>query len=119
MSVGLTLLPARRKEKERASMVSTAFYGARGDVPGRIASVILIDEMYNFKTTTAKTIPVLNNGLKFFLLQSQHLVYSTVHRRPNICAASFLSIILTSVKSSTSLTRNTRRRLKNASAKAL
>ena len=35
VSAGLTLLPARRKGKERASMVSAAFYGARGGVPGQ------------------------------------------------------------------------------------
>ena len=29
VSAGLTLLPARRKGKERASMVSAVFYGAR------------------------------------------------------------------------------------------
>ena len=58
MSAGLTLMPARRNGKERASMVSAAFYGAWGD----------LDEMYNFKTPTAKPIPTLNNSLKFFLL---------------------------------------------------
>ena len=35
MSAGLTLLPARRKGKERAHMVSVTFYGARGGVPGQ------------------------------------------------------------------------------------
>ena len=35
VSAGLTLLPTRRKCNERASMVSTAFYGARGGVPGQ------------------------------------------------------------------------------------
>ena len=33
MSAGLTLRPARRKGKEKSSMVSAAFYGARGGVP--------------------------------------------------------------------------------------
>ena len=33
VSAGLNLLPARRKGKERSSMVSAAFYGARGGVP--------------------------------------------------------------------------------------
>ena len=33
MSTGLTLLPVKRKGKERASHVSPAFYGARGGVP--------------------------------------------------------------------------------------
>ena len=35
MSAGLTLLPARRKGKERASMVSAAFYSVRGGAPGQ------------------------------------------------------------------------------------
>ena len=35
VSAGLTLLPARRKGKEKVSMVSAAFYGARGGVPGQ------------------------------------------------------------------------------------
>ena len=35
VSVGLTLLPARRKGKERVSTASTVFYGARGGVPGQ------------------------------------------------------------------------------------
>ncbi len=35
VSAGLTLLPARRKGKERASMVSAAFYSARGGVHGQ------------------------------------------------------------------------------------
>ena len=35
LSTGLTLLLARRKRKEMASMVSAAFYVARGSVPGQ------------------------------------------------------------------------------------
>ena len=35
VSTGLTLLPVRRKGKERASRVSPAFYGARGGVRGQ------------------------------------------------------------------------------------
>ena len=44
-STGLTLLPVRRKGKERASHVSPAFYGARGGVHRSFS----LDEMYNFK----------------------------------------------------------------------
>ena len=69
--VGLILLPARRKGKERASMVSVAFYGARGGVPMQNSiGHSPMDEMYHLKTPTAKTIPTLNNGLKFFLLHN-------------------------------------------------
>ena len=40
MSTGLNLLSTRRKGKERASMVSAAFYGARGGVPGQNSILI-------------------------------------------------------------------------------
>ena len=42
VSTGLTLLPARRKGKERASLVNAAFMVPCEVCPGRIVSVILI-----------------------------------------------------------------------------
>ena len=70
--VGWSCLAASQaeKKKERASRVSVAFYGAGGGgARAEWHRSFSLDEMYNFKTPTAKTIPALNNGLKFFLLQ--------------------------------------------------
>ena len=76
VSVGLTLLPARRKGKKGASTVSAAFYGVRGGVHGQNS----IGHSHWMKCIISKlqrqkTIPALNNGLKFFLLQ-----YSSVNK---------------------------------------
>ena len=57
---------SKRGSEERAEMVSAAFYVARVTSPGRMAS---LGEICKFETPTAKTIPALNNDLKFFLLQ--------------------------------------------------
>ena len=58
--------------EERARMVR-----AWRMLPGEVTraewhQLFSLDEIYKFETPTAKTIPALNNDLKFFLLQKQN-----------------------------------------------
>ena len=69
VSAGLNLLPARRKGKERSSIVSAAFYGARGGVPGQ--NSIGHSHWMKCLISNFKAIPTLNNNVLFFLLQME------------------------------------------------
>ena len=53
-------------------------------LPGEVTRVewhqsFLLDEIHKFETPTTKSIPALNNDLKFFLLQTNHLLQAKQH----------------------------------------
>ena len=54
VSPSLALLLARRKRKERARMVSAAFYFTREGVPEQNSMSFSLDEIYNFELQRPK-----------------------------------------------------------------
>ena len=57
-----------RKEKRGRTLLALPFMVPREVCPGRMARVVLIGWFIWFQNSNGKTIPALNNGLKFFLL---------------------------------------------------
>ena len=68
LSCWLVYLAASKEEAKRGrGSNAQPFMLLGGGDPGRMASVILIRQNIQIRAPTAKTIPALNNNLKFFL----------------------------------------------------
>ncbi len=68
------LLLAREEVKRWREWLARLFM-----LPGEVTRAewhqsFLLDEIYKFETPTAKTIPALNNDLKFFLLADKYSI---------------------------------------------
>ena len=65
------LLLAREKAKRGRKWLARSFMLPEEVNRAEWHQSFSLDEIYKFETPTAKTIPALNNDLKFFLLQNQ------------------------------------------------